>query len=60
MKNLLRTLVLVPLLILSMGAHARGNYAETIAIFKNAGASGRGAGRTRVASAQCTLGISLV
>src|SRR5450432_303143 len=41
MKNLLRTLALVPLLILSMGvAHARGNYAETISIFKNAGASG--------------------
>jgi lipid-binding SYLF domain-containing protein len=41
MKNLLRTLAFVPLLILSMGvAHARGNYAETISIFKNAGASG--------------------
>ena len=41
MKNLLRTLALAPLLILAMGvAHARGSYAETIAIFKNAGASG--------------------
>src|SRR5450432_631704 len=41
MKNLLRTLALVPLLILSMGvAHARGSYQEAIAVFKNAGASG--------------------
>jgi len=42
MKNLLRTLALTPLLILCMGtAHARGSYADTIAIFKNAGASGK-------------------
>jgi hypothetical protein len=39
MKILPRTLLLVPLLILSMGAHA-GSYTDSIAIFKNAGASG--------------------
>src|SRR6202167_2915471 len=40
MRNLMRTLALIPLLIVSIGAaHARG-YADTIAIFKNAGASG--------------------
>jgi lipid-binding SYLF domain-containing protein len=40
MKHLMRTLALIPLLIVSIGAaHARG-YADTIAIFKNAGASG--------------------
>ena len=39
MKNLLRTLALAPLLVLSMGAHA-GSYADTIAVFKKAGASG--------------------
>ncbi|HEY2779276.1 MAG TPA: lipid-binding SYLF domain-containing protein [Steroidobacteraceae bacterium] len=40
-KYLLRTLALVPLLMLSISAaHARGSYAETVAIFKNAGASG--------------------
>jgi lipid-binding SYLF domain-containing protein len=40
-QYLLRTLALVPLLMLSIGAaQARGSYAETIAIFKNAGASG--------------------
>ena len=40
MKHLMR-LALVPLLVLSMGtaAHA-ANYADTIAVFKNAGASG--------------------
>ena len=41
MKNLLRILALAPLLILSMrAAHAHGSYADTIAMFKNAGASG--------------------
>jgi hypothetical protein len=40
-KYLLRTLALVPLLMLSISAaHAHGSYAETVAIFKNAGASG--------------------
>jgi hypothetical protein len=40
-KYLLRTLAIVPLLMLSVSAaHARGSYAETVAIFKNAGASG--------------------
>src|SRR3984885_8066941 len=42
MKHFMRTLALIPLLIVSIGAaHARG-YADTIAVFKNAGASGKG------------------
>ena len=39
MKNLLRTLALAPLLVLSMAAHA-GSYSDSIAVFKKAGASG--------------------
>jgi lipid-binding SYLF domain-containing protein len=39
MKHLMRTLVLIPLLMAMGAAHAAG-YADTIAIFKNAGASG--------------------
>ena len=40
MKNLMRTLALMPLLIVSMGVAHAGSYSDTIAIFKNAGASG--------------------
>lgn len=39
MKHLMR-LALLPLLVLSMGAAHAANYADTIAVFKNAGASG--------------------
>src|SRR5258708_21793244 len=41
MKNLLRTLALAPLLILCMSRAHAGSYADSIAIFKNAGASGK-------------------
>jgi lipid-binding SYLF domain-containing protein len=40
MKQLLRILSLVPWLALSIGAAHAGNYNDTIAVFKNAGASG--------------------
>jgi lipid-binding SYLF domain-containing protein len=39
MKHLLRIFALVPLLIGSAGAAQAGNYQDTIAVFKNAGAS---------------------
>jgi lipid-binding SYLF domain-containing protein len=41
MKHLLRILALVPLLIASAGAARAGSYQDTIAVFKNAGASGK-------------------
>jgi lipid-binding SYLF domain-containing protein len=40
MKHLMRTLALIPLLTVTMGAAHAGSYSDTIAIFKNAGASG--------------------
>jgi lipid-binding SYLF domain-containing protein len=40
MKHLLRTLTLMPLLVMSIGAARADNYSDTIAVFKNAGASG--------------------
>ena len=40
MKHLLRIFALVPLLIASAGAARAGSYQDTIAVFKNAGASG--------------------
>src|ERR1700722_18319210 len=40
MKHLLRTLALVPFLIVSVGAARAAGYQDTIAVFKNAGASG--------------------
>ncbi|HEX3396869.1 MAG TPA: lipid-binding SYLF domain-containing protein [Steroidobacteraceae bacterium] len=40
MKHLLRALALMPLLVLSIGIAHADSYADTIAIFKNAGASG--------------------
>jgi lipid-binding SYLF domain-containing protein len=40
MKHLLRILALVPLLIGSVGAARAGSYQDTIAVFKNSGASG--------------------
>jgi lipid-binding SYLF domain-containing protein len=39
MKHLIRTLALIPLMLASMGAAHAGSYTDTIAIFKNAGAS---------------------
>jgi lipid-binding SYLF domain-containing protein len=39
MKHLMRALALIPLLIVSIGAAHAGSYADTIAVFKNAGAS---------------------
>jgi lipid-binding SYLF domain-containing protein len=39
MKYLIRTLALLPLLIVSIGAGRAASYADTIAVFKNAGAS---------------------
>jgi lipid-binding SYLF domain-containing protein len=39
MKYLMRALALIPLLIVSIGAAHAGSYADTIAVFKNAGAS---------------------
>jgi len=39
MKHLIRILALMPLMIASMGAAHAGSYTDTIAIFKNAGAS---------------------
>ncbi len=57
MKNLLRILALAPLLILCTGvAHARGSYAETIAIFKSAGASGTFFGRSYAYAVFPTVG----
>ena len=41
MKNLLQTLALAPLLILSMGVAHAGSYTDAITTFKNAGASGK-------------------
>jgi lipid-binding SYLF domain-containing protein len=40
MKQLMRALALMPLLIVSMGAAHAASYSDTIAVFKNAGASG--------------------
>ena len=40
MKHLLRTLALMPLLVLSIGIAHADSYSDTIAVFKNAGASG--------------------
>jgi lipid-binding SYLF domain-containing protein len=40
MKHFIRTLALIPLLIVSIGAAHAVGYSETVAIFKNAGASG--------------------
>jgi lipid-binding SYLF domain-containing protein len=40
MRNLRRTLAALPLLLLSLGIAHAGSYADTIAVFKNAGASG--------------------
>ena len=39
MKHLIRTLALIPFMVASMGAAHAGSYTDTIAIFKNAGAS---------------------
>ena len=40
MKHFVRIFALLPVLILSMSAARAGNYQDTIAVFKNAGASG--------------------
>jgi len=40
MRHLLRGMALLPLLIVSMGVAHAGSYSDTIAVFKNAGASG--------------------
>lgn len=40
MKHLLRALALLPFLVGSVGAAGAGSYQDTIAVFKNAGASG--------------------
>ena len=40
MKHLLRTLTLMPLLVMSIGVARADNYSDTVAVFKNAGASG--------------------
>jgi lipid-binding SYLF domain-containing protein len=40
MKHLLRTLVLMPLLVLTIGIAHADDYSDTLTVFKNAGASG--------------------
>ncbi len=40
MKHLLRALALIPVLIISIGSAHAARYSDTIAVFKNAGASG--------------------
>jgi lipid-binding SYLF domain-containing protein len=40
MKHLLRTSALMPLLLLSIGVARADSYSDTVAVFKNAGASG--------------------
>ena len=40
MKHMIRILALLPFLILSVGAAHAASYQDTIAVFKNAGASG--------------------
>jgi hypothetical protein len=56
MKHLMRTLVLIPLLIVSMGVAHAGGYADTIAVFKNAGASGNFFGKSYAYAVFPTVG----
>jgi lipid-binding SYLF domain-containing protein len=56
MKHLIRSLALLPLLLASISAaHARG-YSDTIAVFKNAGASGTFFGRSYAYAVFPTVG----
>jgi lipid-binding SYLF domain-containing protein len=56
MKHLLRTLALLPLLMVSMGVAHAGSYTDTISVFKNAGASGTFFGRSYAYAVFPTVG----
>jgi Las17-binding protein actin regulator len=56
MKHLMRILALIPLMIVSMGAAHAGSYADTIAVFKNAGASGTFFGKSYAYAVFPTVG----
>ncbi|MEO7208620.1 MAG: lipid-binding SYLF domain-containing protein [Steroidobacteraceae bacterium] len=57
MKNLMRILALIPMLIASMSAaHAAGHYSNTIAVFKNAGGSGTFFGKSYAYAVFPTVG----
>lgn len=56
MKHLMRTMALIPLLIISIGVARAGSYADTLAVFKNAGASGTFFGKSYAYAVFPTVG----